>query len=69
MKTKVFKAIQTIPYRSGIVKVFYEKVKASSENIKQVKKISKENIKESIYSGFYDLSGTIRKGDYFIIER
>ncbi len=33
---RVFKATQTIPYTSGVVKVFFEEVKA--EAVKQVKK-------------------------------
>ena len=63
---RVFKATQTIPYTSGVVKVFFEEVKA--EAVKQVKRLRKENISKSVFAGFYDLTGSIKKGDYFVIE-
>lgn len=65
MKTKVLKAVRTISYTSG-VKVFYEEVK---EDVKgKVKRVSKDNIVKSVFDGVYDLTGSIRKGDYFVIE-
>ena len=63
---RVFKATQTIPYTSGVVKVFFEEVKA--EAVRQVKRLKKENISKSVFAGFYDLTGSIRKGDDFLIE-
>jgi len=65
MKTKIYKAIKTVPFSSS-VKVFYVEVKNAAAN--NVKKIKKDSIRESIYKGFYDLTKSIKEGDYFIVE-
>jgi len=65
MKTKIYKVKETIPFTSSI-KVFY--VEVEDENVRNIKKIRKEDIRESIYAGFYDLTKSLKKGDYFILE-
>ena len=64
MRTKVLKAVRTISYTSG-VKVFYEEGK---EEVKgKVKRVSKDNIVPAL-CGIYDLTRSVKEGDYFVIE-
>ncbi len=63
---KVLKAIKTIPYSSGFVKVFFKEVEAG--NLNNLKRLNKENIGYTAFGGIWDKTGSIRQGDYFVIE-
>lgn len=62
---KIYRAIRTISFLDQTRKVFYEEVETAEKNIK---KLRKDDVREAVYKGIYDLTGKIREGDLFTIE-